>query len=666
MDQFNMDHIRNVVVLGHSGAGKTSLVEAMLFTAQAISRKGSIEEGTTVSDYEPEEHRRQASLHLSVMPLVWKDTKINLLDTPGYADFVGETISALRVADAALLVISGPSGVEVGAEQAWRRARDLSLPTIVFINKLDREGADFAAVLARIRTELGRECVAVNLPTGPEASLSGVVSLLSSDLDADAMALQEQLTEAVAETDDTLTERYLEEAQLSSRELSEGLRHGVRSATLVPVAAGSATTGVGAAELLDAIIQYLPSPAEAPPPRAKGEEVAVDPSGPLTALVFKTTADPFVGKLSYFRVYQGTLSANSEVWNATTHTGERVGQVFVPLGKGQESVGSLVAGDIGAVPKLASTTTGQTLCHRSSPVTLDGIEFPAPTYSVAASPKTKADLEKMSTALTRLNEEDPSLIMVRDSSTGELVIRGMGDVHIEVTAERARRKFGIELELTAPRIPYRETITRVANVEYKHKKQTGGHGQYGHVFLRLEPQQRGEGFSFGSEVVGGNVPKEYIAAVEKGVTRALEEGTGSGFPIVDVRVILYDGSSHSVDSSGASFEIAGSMAMKKGVAQATPVLLEPIMRVTLLVPDASAGDVIGDLNARRSRILGISPAEGIATIEADIPQAEVQQWATSLRALTQGRGSMSIAFGHYGEVPAHVAQRLTSEASTLV
>ena len=671
MERFTTAHIRNVALLGHSGTGKTTLVESMLFAAKAINRQGRVEDGNTVSDFEPEEHRRGTSLQLSVVPCVWDGTKVNLVDTPGFADFAGEQVSALRAVDAAVLVVSAPAGVEVGTELAWDRLREAGTPTMVFVNKMDRDGADFASALAQVRSALGRGCVPINFPIGAAASLSGIASVLKGDAPGEMQnALAEakaQLTEAVAETEDELTERYLEEGDLPLEDIERGLRKGILRGQLTPVLAGSATVGAGIGQLLEAIIGYLPSPdlAEARAASAGGQDVSLpaDADGPLAAFIFKTAADPFVGKASYFRVMSGTMRPNHEVFNSTRNESERVGQLLAPVGKAQESVPELAAGDIGVVTKLAHAVTGDTLTSRAEGVQAPGLEFPEAVYSVGVHPKSQADLDKMSSALNRLVEEDPSLVMRRNGETGELVVLGIGDTHVDVMAERAKRKFGVELELRVPQVPYRETISKTTNTEYKHRKQTGGHGQYGHVHIRLEPRERGAGFEFGAAVAGGNVPKEFIPAVEKGVSRAMQEGA-DGFPMVDMRVVLYDGSSHSVDSSGASFEIAGSMALKQGVRAAAPVLLEPIMRVSLIVPESAAGAVVGDLNGRRARIIGMTPQGGIALIEAEAPQAEVQQWATSLRALTQGRGLMRLDFDHFGEVPGHLTQKILEGAAS--
>ena len=674
MDQFTGPKIRNVVLLSHSGAGKTSLAEAMLFASKGISRLGSVGDGNTVSDFDPEEQRRETSLQLAVIPCVWKGTKVNLLDTPGYADFIGETVSALRAADAAVVVVSAASGVEVGTELVWERVREAGLPVIVFVSKMDREHADFAAALAQIRAKLGNRCAAVNLPIGAEASFSGVADLVAGDVPADAQAdagaARDQLAEAVAETDDDLTLKFLEEERLSAEEIASGLRAGVRTGAVVPVLTGSSMNGAGIGELLDAIVDYLPAPTDAPPVKAEkgGTEVELtaDPAGPLAAFVFKTSADPFVGKLSYIRVVSGTLASNSEVWDSKTSEAERVSQVFVSIGKHQENVPSLVAGDIGSVAKLSHAVTGSTLTTKDAAIALPPVEFPPAVYNVAVHPKSKADHDKLSVSLARLIEEDPSLHLSRDPSTAETIVAGLGDTHVEVMAERAKRKFGVELELAPPRVPYQETVSKVTKAEYRHKKQSGGHGQYGHVVLRLEPTGRGEGYSFKSEVVGGNVPREYFAAVEKGVQKRMGEGALAGFPIVDVKVVLIDGSSHAVDSSGQSFEIAGSMAMRQGVLDASPTLLEPIMSVHITAPEQFAGAVVGDLNTRRSHIQGMSPEGGIAYIDAEMPRSEAQQYSTQLRALTQGRGVLTMEFGHYGQVPPNLVERIvqsTQEAT---
>ena len=665
------DHLRNIVLLSHSGAGKTILSEAMLHVAGVTSRRGTIEDGTTTSDFEPEEARRQTSVQTSILPCSWRGHKVNVIDTPGYADFRGEVASGVRVADGGVIVVSAPAGVEVGTRQMWQLADEHHLPRIVFVSKMDRENADFQRIVASLTEAFGRRCVPVHMPIGAEAGFSGVVNLLDPDaevpeaLQSDAEAGRERLTEAVAETDDDLATKYLEGEPLTEQEMARGLRRGMSEGTIVPVLVGAPAAGIGAKELLDAAVDYLPSPSDVAPATAADvsskEEIPLEAngSGPLAVLVFKTSADPFVGKLSYLRVYSGALKSDSQVWNASKKEPERIGQVYTVTGKSQEPVPQLVAGDIGAVSKLSSVLTGDTLCGREQPVRVPGIKFPRPVYNMAASPKTKADVEKMTSSLARIAEEDPSLVISRDPDTLEILISGLGDTHVDVAVEKMKRKFGVDIRLELPKVPYMETIASSTKVEYRHKKQTGGHGQFGHVWLELGPLPRGSGFEFAEKIVGGAVPREYIPAVEKGVRAALRGGAVAGFPVVDLRATLVDGSFHSVDSSGMSFEIAGGHAFTKGFQQASPVLLEPIMRVEISVPDSFAGDIIGDLNGRRGRIQGMIPqGDGTTIIEAEVPQAETLRYATELRSQTQGLGTFVTKFDHYEQVPEHLVPRV--------
>ena len=668
MADITTDNLRNIVLLSHSGAGKTVLSEAMLHVAGVTSRMGTIEDGTTSSDYEPEEAHRQASVQTSILPCPWKGHKINVLDTPGYADFRGEVMSAVRAADGAVIVVAASAGIEVGTQQMWKLAGERNLARMVFIGKMDRENADFQNVMDSLSEKFGRQCVAINIPIGAEADFSGTVNLLDADgeipeaLKDEAEAARERLIEAVAETDDDLATKYLEGEPLSQEELAQGLRQGVASGAIVPVLAGAPAmgTGAGAKDLMDAITDYMPSPAEMAPASGTNsssqEEVSLscDASGPLAALLFKTSADPFVGKLSYFRVYSGTLKSDSQTWNANKSEAERIGQVFEVTGKSQEAVPRLVAGDIGAVSKLSSVLTGHTLCSKEQPVILPGMEFPPAVYRMAAYPKSKADVDKMTSSMTRISEEDPSLTVTREPDTLEILLGGLGDTHVEVAVEKMKRKFGVDIVLELPKVSYKETIAVPTKVEYKHKKQTGGHGQYGHVWLELQPLPRGSGFEFDQKVVGGVVPKEYIPSVQKGVQKALTDGVVAGYPVVDLKATLVDGSYHPVDSSGIAFEIAGGHAFIKGVSQANPVLLEPITRIQVSVPDGFTGDVAGDLNSKRARIQGMTPqGDGTTLIEAEAPQAEMLRYATELRSQTQGLGSFSMEFDHYEEVPQH-------------
>ena len=668
--------IRNVVLLSHSGAGKTILSESLLNQTGVTNRIGTVEDGTTVSDFEAEESKRGNSVQTSIMHAPWRNHKINILDTPGYADYRGEVVSGIRVADCAVIVVSAPSGLEVGTSQMWKMADDFSLPRIVYISKMDRENADFGRALDSLTERFGRHLVPLQVPVGSEASFSGVINVLAKDADVpeelqsevdDAM---ERLTEAVAEIDDELADKYLEGEEITEVEIRAGLIKGIREATLVPVLAGSPPNSIGVTELLDVIADYMPSPADVgnvsvTAVGTDGEsEVACDSDGPLAALVFKTAADPFVGRLSYFRVYSGTLGSDSQYWNANKSESERVGQVFVVNGKSQDSLDSLTAGDIGALSRLNSVVTGDTISSRENPIVIEGLNFPIPVHHMAVSPKTKADVDKMTSSLSRIVEEDPSLIVSRDEQTLEVIMQGLGDTHLDVAIEKMKRKFGVELEMSIPRVPYMETISRRARVEYRHKKQSGGHGQFGHVWLEVEPLPRGSGFEFAQSIVGGVVPREYIPAVEKGVRSALDGGVVAGFPVIDFKATLVDGSFHTVDSSGVSFEIAGGHAATKGMEQAGPVLLEPIMKVDITVPDEFTGDIIGDLNGRRGRIQGMVPnGDGTTTINCEAPRAEMLTYATDLRSQTQGQGSFTLEFGHYEDVPQHLVDQVVQSMS---
>jgi elongation factor G len=672
-----LDKIRNVVLLSHSGAGKTSASEAMLFTAKAITRLGKVSEGTTTSDYDPDEIKRQISINLSILPCQWQGVKINLIDTPGYSDFVGEVRAAMRVAEGAIIVVCAASGVEVGTEQVWSYCEEAKLPRLILVNKMDRENADFYRTLGQLQSKFGSKCVPMQLPIGAQDSFEGIVDLLTmktgagskgteipAPLQEKAKSFQEKLIEAVAEVDDKLIEKYLGGEALSAEELGSGLRKAVSEGRIVPVLAGSATKNIGVSELLEAINSYLPS--------AKEREVVTvtdsttgklqpSPDGPLAALVFKTSADPYVGKLTYFRVYSGAINSNSQVWNASRSGAERIGQLFVLRGKNQEPVPKLSAGDIGAVAKLTTTSTGDTLCNQDKPIKIAPIEFPAPIFSLAVHPKTKTDLDKLGSALTRLAEEDPTLQVRREADTNETILSGIGESQLEVAAEKMQRKFGVGVKLEIPKVPYKETITTPAKAEYKHRKQTGGHGQYGHVLLELEPLPRGTGNEFVDRVVGGAIPRNYIPAVEKGVNEAFKEGVLAHYPVADLRATVYDGSFHPVDSSEICFKIAGAGALKKGMTEGQPVLLEPIMNIKVTVPEDYTGDIIGDLNTKRARVQGMSPGGGVNIIEAQVPLAEILHYAIDLKSITQGRGSYKTEFSHYEEVPAHVAQKIIAE-----
>ena len=682
MHHYAMEQMRNVVLLSHSGAGKTSLAEAMLFNSGAITRLGKVDQGNTTSDYDPEEIKRKISVYLSLVPCEWQGCKLNVIDTPGYADFVTEVKSAVRVADGAVIVVCAASGVEVGTELVWSYAEEHKIPRIILVNKIDRENADFFKVVDQLQSHFGRSCLPLQLPIGSEDDFQGVVDVakmkaysgsqwqegeIPDSLVSQVEGFREKLVEAVAETDDSLITKYLEGEELTEEEILGGLRAATIGGQVVPILVGSALKNLGIKMMLDALCNYLPSPKDrdqimAVNPTTKQEEkIELDPTAPLATLVFKTSADPYVGKLTYFRVYSGTIHSDSTVWNSTESKAERIGQLYVLRGKAQEPVPRLIAGDIGAVAKLADTGTGDTLCDRDHPLALTFGELPSPVLSVAVHPKTKADLDKMGMALARLTEEDHSLEVRRDPDTLETILSGIGEAQLEVAAEKMLRKFGVDVRMETPKVPYKETITMATKAEYKHKKQTGGHGQYGHVFLELEPLPRGEGYKFGNRIVGGVVPKNYIPAVEKGVAEAVNEGVLAKYPVVDIGVTLYDGSYHTVDSSDIAFKIAGSHAFRKGLAQAQPVLLEPVMNMRITVPESFTGDVMGDLNSKRGRVLGMNPEGGLNIIEAQAPMAEVLRYAIDLRSMTQGRGSYQMEFSHYEEVPLHIAQKIIAE-----
>jgi elongation factor G len=681
MKQYTPGDIRNLSLLSHCGAGKTSLSEAVLFTLGVTTRLGKVDDGTTTSDYDPDEVKRKISLNLTLLPCEWQDAKINLIDTPGYADFIGEVKAAIRISEGAVIVVCAASGVEVGTEQVWGYSEEAGLARLIFLNKMDRENADFYQTVEQIQAKFGAKCVPIRLPIGAQSDFQGTVDLLTmkaylgspakeaeipSSVEAQAISFREKLIEAVAEIDDKLIEKYLGGEELSLEELTDGLRKATRTGQIVPILVGSAVQNIGITPLLDAAYNYLPSPEEqdvaiVDDSGAEVEKIKPSQDAPLAALVFKTSADPYVGKLTYFRVYHGAIDSNSQVWNATRGEIERIGQLFILRGKNQEAVSQLGAGDIGGVAKLSITSTGDTLGSRDKPLRIAPIPFPEPIFSEAVHPKTKADVDKLGTALTRLAEEDPTLRVSRDNDTNETILSGLGETQLAVAADKMLRKFGVGVEMATPKVPFKETITVTAKAEYKHKKQTGGHGQYGHVRLELEPLPRGSGREFVDKIVGGTIPKNYIPSVEKGVNEAMIEGGLARYPVVDIRTRLYDGSFHPVDSSDICFKIAGAQALKKGLAQGQPILLEPIMNVRVRVPEEFTGDIIGDLNGKRARVLGMNPEGGTNVIEAQAPLAEILRYAIDLKSITQGRGSYTVEFSHYEETPAQITQKIVAE-----
>ena len=665
--------LRNVVILGHTGSGKTSLSEAALFHTKAITRLGTITDGNTVSDFEPEEIKRGGSIQTTLVSIMNGDTKINFLDTPGYDDFLGEVVSAIRVVEGAAVVVSAPTGVDVGTERAWKMCDAAQIPRMFVVNKMDRENANFAKNVADIQASFGRKCIPFQVPLGEANEFKGVISIIDPPSDippevlADVESARERLIEAAAENDDELGDRYLNGLEISHEEIIAAIRTAIRTSNLVPIlATSSSPNAIGIDELLQTTQSFLPAPTDGQPPDMLNSvhpvEYSTEPAGPLAAFVFKTTADPFVGKLSVFRVYQGTIKSNSEVWNSNREHSERIGQLYLPKGKNQENVSEVTAGDIGAIGKLTETLTGDTLSTKDNPVSFAKINQPVGFFRMAVTPASKDDLDKMSMALSRIVEEDPTLHFSRDSNTSESLITGLGDTQIDVALEKIKRKFGADLRVKMPKVPYKETITKVTNSEYRHKKQSGGHGQFGHVLIRLEPQERDEGFTFATEITGGKVPKEYIPSVEKGVIKALDEGSLAGYPLVDLRAVLYDGSYHDVDSSGMSFEIASIQALKQGLKDAQPVLLEPVVSLHVKVPDSYTGEVISDLNVKRGRILGMTPDDGITQIDAEVPLAEIQRYAQDLRSVSHGKGTYTLEFNHYDQVPPNLEVKIIEDA----
>jgi elongation factor G len=656
----------------------------MLFVAKAINRLGRVDDGTTVLDFDPEETRRQISINTAQAPAEWKNHKINILDTPGYFDFVGDVIAALTVADSGLLVVCASSGVEVGTEKGWAYLEDAGLPRTVFVNKMDRENANFSRVVEQLRSFFGPKLVPVQLPIGEADTFSGIVDLVTmkayfkdgdsfkegpipADMQDQVEAAREEMIEAASVADEDLMMKYLEGEALTDEEIENAVRLGTQTGEMVPILCGSAQSTLGIALLNDHIVQCMPSPANRTitGTNAQGEEVTVSAAGDeLAALVYKTMADPYVGKLTLFRVFSGTIRSDSTCFNVRTGRDERIGQLFLIKGKEQLPVSKIGPGDLGAVAKLQDTTTNDTLTSKDAKLSLKPIDFPKPNMTLAIQPKAKGDEDKIASSLGRLSEEDPTIRVERRADTGQNLIHGMGDVHIEILTSRLQKKFGVEVELSTPVVPYRETIRGRAKAEGKHKKQTGGRGQFGHVFLEISPADPDaeDRLTFVDDIFGGAVPRNYIPAVEKGLREILDDGPLAGYPVEGVRVSLYDGSYHPVDSSEMAFKIAASLAFRKGFMDANPVLLEPIMNVEITVPEAFMGDVMGDMNKRRGRILGMEPRGGLQVIRAQVPMAEMFKYAIDLRSMTQGRGSFTSEFSHYEEVPAQIAEQVIAES----
>ena len=689
MKKYRVDQLRNVAIISHGGAGKTTLAEAMLFLGGAVDRFGKVDDGTSTMDYDPDEVKRKISINASVAPVEWNGHKINLIDTPGYSDFVGEVVGALRIADAGMVLVDAVSGVEVGTELTWRHADERSLPRMVVINRMDRENANFDKALGSIREVFGNHAVAAQLPIGEGDKFRGVADIIHmkafiwsdasgknvaespipDELADAAQELREKLIEYAAESDEELLNKYLEGEELTQEEFERGLATGVADGSVVPVFCASGLRMVGVTPLMDSIVALLPSPvahgaAMGHLPDSEDQiERRPDEAEPFSALVFKTMADPYVGKITMFRVYSGIVKSDSQVYNASKDRVERFGQVFLIKGKQQIAVAQVGAGDIAGVAKLSETTTGDTLSDKDKPVVLDPIKFPLPVLSMAARAKSKGDEDKIGQGLSRLQEEDPTLRYTKEAETGELIVAGMGEVHLDIIAERLKRKFGAEMTLDTPKVPYRETIKGTVKVEGRHKKQTGGRGQFGHVWIEMSPLPTGTGFEFEDKVFGGSVPRQFIPAVEKGLREALPEGGAlAGFPLVDLKCSLYDGSSHPVDSSEMAFKIAAQLALKKGCQEANPIILEPIVRAEVTVPEEYMGDVMGDFNKKRGRILGMEPEGRYQVVRALAPMAEMFKYSIDLRSMTAGRGTFTTEFDHYEEVPFSVAEKVIEQA----
>jgi elongation factor G len=673
MKEYTTEAIRNIALVSHSGAGKTMLVEAFLHATGVTTRLGKIEDGTTTADFEDEEIRRGLSLSTAILPVEYKNCKLNLLDTPGYTDFVGEVISALRVADSAVVVVDAVAGAEVGTEITWQYCEHFKLPRFVVINKMNRDNANFHKALETMQAISDKRLIAVQLPWGEKADFKGVIDLLTmkafagdgkivQDIPAEFMDEAEtarmELIEAAAEGEDALLEKYLEGGELSSGEISRGLRSALLAGTYVPVFAAAGTAEIGMIPLLDAFVDLMPSPLDIPDPVAKGKEgdeplKALD-SGPLAIYVWKTTADPFVGKITYMRVYSGMLTSDSRLWNQSKSAEERVGGLHIQRAKEQIGVKIAHAGDIATVSKLSVTATGDTFCDKGHPLTLPEPGYPHALYQVAVFPKSQADAAKLSPTLTRLCEEDKTLTWKQEPATNQTILQGMGDQHIDVAIRKAETKFQTSLNIEIPKVPYKETITREGQAMHRHKKQTGGAGQFGEVWLRVYPLAD-EDFEFSNDVFGGSISNSFMPAIQKGIQNVMKEGIIAGYPVLNVKVSVYDGKDHPVDSKPIAFETAGREAFKLAFKDAGPVLREPIMNVRITVPEANMGDIMGDLNTRRARVQGMDSEKGRSIITVQVPLAEMQRYTTDLRSMTGGRGVFSMEFSHYEMVPAHIA-----------
>ncbi len=690
MKKFEVSEIRNVGIFGHGGDGKTSLAEAILFDTGVNNRLGSVDEGTSVMDYDQEEINRKITISSSLAHAEWNKHKVNLIDTPGYANFIADARSCMRVVDGAVIVIGANSGVKVQTETVWEYAQEFKVPVLIYVSKMDMERADFQKTVDGIKKGLSSiSCTPVQLPIGVEAEFKGVIDLIQmkaylytddfsgrfelkdipQELKDEATKRREEMIESIVEADDNMMEKYLEEGDLDQGDCYFCLKKGLTERTFAPILCGASTRNMGIQPFLDMVVMGFPSPQERNHVKGKSaktgemEEREAKEGGPFSAFVFKTIADPYAGKLTVFRVYSGMINPDSTIYNSTKKVKERVGQIYALEGKKQQPLGLAMAGDIVAVAKLKETTTGDTFCDEKNPIIFEPTKLPLPIISFALTPKSKGDEDKITSALVRLSEEDPTISLGRDEQTGQILLSGMGQVHVEVILEKLKRKFGVAVDLSVPKVPYKETIRMPKKgIIYRHKKQTGGRGQFAEVHFDISPLERGAGYEFENALTGMNVPRNFVPAVEKGITEAKQSGVLAGYPVVDVKVRFYDGKSHEVDSSEMAFKIAAIMALKKGMREANPVLLEPIMEIEVTVPEENMGDIIGDLNSRRGKVLGVDPRGNYQVIRAHVPMAEVLKYAPDLKSMTGGRGQFSLQFSHYEEVPSHLSEKVVAQS----
>jgi len=661
--------IRNIILLGHSHCGKTQISEALLAENGAISKAGAVTDGTTISDYNDDEKERKVSINTAIMHFEKNGVKVNIIDTPGYGDFIGEASTAAKAADAAIIIVNATSGVEIGTNKAFKIAAENNLPSIVFVNRLDKEHADFTKTIESLEKKIGKKCVVLYYPVGQESSFKGLVNLATkegiNELEGDDKEIAEKLAksfiENVAESDDALIEKYLDKGELSKEEIIPALKKGIIDGSIIPVVAGSAIKNIGIKELTENIIEDLPSPSDIAPKKAinpkNNEEISVSPGDPnFSAQVFKTISDPYVGQISIFRVYSGSIKTNTNFYNSSRKASEKTGQIFNMQGKEHKSVEEVVAGDIACCAKLKNTQTGDTLSTDKNPILFPEFKFPDPAISFSIKPKTRSDEDKISGALHKLTAEDITFKAVRDPQTKELVVSGMGDLHIRIMINRLKQRFGVQVDMGTPKVAYKEAITGSGDAHYKHKKQSGGAGQFAEVWLKVESLPRGTGFEFVDDIVGGAIPAAFVVSCEKGIKSAISEGVLAGFPMVDTRATVYDGKTHPVDSKDIAFQIAARHAFKEAALKAKPVLLEPIMDVDVTIPDEYMGDITGSLNSRRGRIMGMEPGVGSQVIKAKVPLEEMYKWVNELKSLTGGRGTYTMRFSHYEVVPANITQ----------